>query len=406
MRNFDKITPDGTRDLMFSDCVLRNETLEKATRLFESRGYRQIMTPAIEFYDVFNSASGHFPQQDMYKLSDTHGRLMVLRPDCTIPIARLTATRLTKMPMPLRIFYSQNVYRVNHDLRGKRNEIFQTGVELIGSGSELRSDLEVAELAVSCLSGIAGDNFRIELCHIGYFKAIIDSLEADADTKERIRSSIEKKNYAALSDLLLPYESSRAAQALKKLPRLFGGEEVFDKAYELFDNEAAKQALDYLRKIYEMLRELDLSGRLLIDLGLVAQAEYYTGLLFRGYFGGIGEPVLSGGRYDGLIDDFGANLSATGFGLDVDLACTAAPHNEPPRTGIMVFAPPQLWARSIAYIRELNANGERVENSAFDTPDEALAFARRCKIAQLHVLHDDGNVQIIETAAQKEDATQ
>lgn len=397
MRKFDKITPDGTRDLLFSECVLRNETLAKATELFQDRGYRQIMTPAIEFYDVFSSASGYFPQEEMYKLSDNHGRLMVLRPDCTIPIARLTATRLTTMPMPLRIFYNQNIYRVNHDLRGKRNEIFQTGVELIGSSSVFRSDLEIVELAVSCLSAIGGEDFRIELCHIGYFKALMESLEADDRTKERIRRSVETKNYAQLGDLLLPFKGSRAAYALKHLPRLFGEDEVFEKAYELFDSEAATVALDSLRRVYEMLRELNLSGRVLIDLGLVAQAEYYTGLLFRGYFDGIGEPVLSGGRYGRLINDFGADLTATGFGLDIDLACTAAQRTEPRRTEVIVYAPPELWPQSIAYVRKLNAQGKRVENSTFETLDETVAFAHRCKIEQVHLVNGADDIQIIET---------
>ena len=83
-----------------------------------------------------------------------------------------------------------------------------------------------------------------------------------------------------------------------KTPRLFGGSEVFEKAYELFDENGARESLDYLKTIYEYLQTLGLGDKVIIDLGLVNLAEYYTDLIFRGYFRGIGEQVLSGGRYD------------------------------------------------------------------------------------------------------------
>lgn len=388
MRYYDKMTPDGTRDLLFGECVSRGEAVSRLTTMFRARGYRQVITPAIEFYDVFGSSAAHFPQENMYKLADTRGRLMVIRPDCTIPIARLVATRLAASPMPLRLYYSENVYRVEHDLRGKRNEVFQTGVELIGSNA-LRSDLEIVELAASGLSDIGGERFRIELCHIGYFKALIDSLDAPGETKEQIRQCIEQKNYPALGDLLDPFGAARAALALRYLPRLFGGEEVFEKAYALFDENGARESLDYLRSIYDYLRQLGLEGSVIVDLGLVNQIEYYTGIIFRGYFDGIGEPVLSGGRYDNLISDFGAALPAVGFAVNADLA-SAVIEKQPPQTpDILVFSDEAHLPQAVNYIRSLTDNGLVVESSMFDDYDASADYARRRGIRQLHVVDDD-----------------
>ena len=388
MRYYDKVTPDGTRDLLFGECVSRGEAVSRLTTMFRARGYRQVITPAIEFYDVFGSSAAHFPQENMYKLTDTRGRLMVIRPDCTIPIARLVATRLAASPMPLRLYYSENVYRVEHDLRGKRNEVFQTGVELIGSNA-LRSDLEIVELAASGLSDIGGERFRIELCHIGYFKALIDSLDAPGETKEQIRQCIEQKNYPALGDLLDPFGAARAALALRYLPRLFGGEEVFEKAYALFDENGARESLDYLRSIYDYLRQLGLEGSVIVDLGLVNQIEYYTGIIFRGYFDGIGEPVLSGGRYDNLISDFGAALPAVGFAVHADLA-SAVIEKQPPQTpDILVFSDEAHLPQAVNYIRSLTDNGLVVESSMFDDYDASADYARRRGIRQLHVVDDD-----------------
>ncbi|WP_101909582.1 ATP phosphoribosyltransferase regulatory subunit [Marasmitruncus massiliensis] len=388
MKRYNKSTPDGTRDLLFEECEARDEAVFRLTAMFRSRGYRQVMTPAIEFYDVFGSSGTYFPQENMYKLTDNRGRLMVMRPDCTIPIARLAATRLTAMPMPLRLYYSQNVYRMGHDERGKRDEIFQTGVELIGSNS-LRSDLEIVELAASGLSDLNGESFRLEICHIGYFRALIDSLDTDDATKEEIRQSVEQKNYAALNDLLEQFGSSKAAAALKYLPRLFGGEEVFEKAYSLFDENGAKESLDYLKSIYEDLCQLELEDRVLIDLGLVNQAEYYTGIIFRGYLDGIGEPVLSGGRYDNLIHDFGVSLSATGFAVTVDLVTGAVGHPAQKVPDILVFADENHLPQAINYIKSLAQNGLTVENCVLDDFEAAADYARRRGIAQLHVVDDE-----------------
>lgn len=386
MKLYHKVTPDGTKDRLFDECGLRDEVTGRLTSMFRSRGYRQVMTPAIEFYDVFNRALAHYPPEDMYKLTDTQGRLMVLRSDCTIPIARLAATRLVGMPMPLRLYYSQNVYRVEHSMRGKPHEILQAGVELIGSNS-LRSDLEIVEMAAFGL-GDLGSGFRIELCHIGYFKALIDSLEADADTKELIRQSIEQKNYASLGDLLEQFGDSRAAAALKYLPRLFGGEEVFDKAYDLFDENGAAQSLDYLQSICHYLRELGLWEHVIIDLGLVNQAEYYTGLIFRGYLDGVGEPVLSGGRYDNLINDFGEALPAIGFAYLIDSMTQAMERGAPAPSDILVFSDDDHLAEALNYTKSLGDNGLVAENSVFDDFDAAKAYAKDAGIREIHVVDD------------------
>ena len=387
MRYYDKITPDGTKDLLFGECEQRSQVTKTLKDLFTAQGYRRVMTPALEFYDVFGkSAAKYLPKESMYKLTDHKGRLMVLCPDCTVPVARLTATRLKGMPMPLRLFYNHNIYRMFPELKGKSTEINQVGIELIG-GEKLRSDLEVVELAARCLSTIGNGKYRLELCDIGYFKAIMNSLDVDEDTKEEIRYQIEQKNYASLTDMLGKYKDSKAAQALLKLPRLFGGAEVFEKAYELFDENGAKESLDYLKGIYEYLQELGLGDRVIIDLGLVNLAEYYTGIIFRGYFHGIGEQVLSGGRYDQLLHDFGVEECSVGFGINVDLASQKVKTVEENIPEVLVFAPDtKFLAKAVHHRRE---QGMLTENCVFDTMEEAFDYAKMRGIPKVHLVGDD-----------------
>lgn len=390
MRYYDKITPDGTKDLLFGECEQRSQVTKTLKDLFTAQGYRRVMTPALEFYDVFGkSAAKYLPKESMYKLTDHKGRLMVLCSDCTVPVARLTATRLKGMPMPLRLFYNHNIYRMFPELKGKSTEINQVGIELIG-GEKLRSDLEVVELAARCLSTIGNGKYRLELCDIGYFKAIMNSLDVDEDTKEEIRYQIEQKNYASLTDMLGKYKDSKAAQALLKLPRLFGGAEVFEKAYELFDENGAKESLDYLKGIYEYLQELGLGDRVIIDLGLVNLAEYYTGIIFRGYFHGIGEQVLSGGRYDQLLHDFGVEECSVGFGINVDLASQKVKTVEENIPEVLVFAPDtKFLAKAVHHRRELEDQGMLTENCVFDTMEEAFDYAKMRGIPKVHLVGDD-----------------
>lgn len=387
MKYYNKVTPEGTKDYVFDECSCRSYVTDILKTVFKERGYRRVMTPSIEFYDVFGASAEYLPQETMYKLMDHKGRLMVLCPDGTIPIARLTATRLLHMEMPLRLYYSHNVYRMANGLRGQSSEIYQCGVELIGSGS-IRSDLEIMEMVASSLEQISnGDGYRLELCHIGYFKILIEHLGADEETQEEIRRSIEQKNFASLNDLLDQFPQNKAATALKYLPRLFGGEEVFEQAYALFDEAGARESLDYLHNIYNSLQLLGLGDKVIVDLGLVNQAEYYTGIIFRGYFNEIGEPVLSGGRYDKLLSDFGAALPAIGFAVNVDLASSIVEKHPPLTADVLVMAADETYlVKAIRYRKQLIDKGQIVENCVLENREDAVQYAMRCGIAQLHII--------------------
>ena len=140
--------------------------------------------------------------------------------------------------------------------------------------------------------------------------------------------------------------------------------------------------------IYENLCQLGLKDRVLIYLGLVNQAEYYTGIIFRGYLDGIGEPVLSGGRYDNLINDFGASLCAIGFAVTVDLVTEAIGTRNQKIADALVFAEETYLPKSIRYMNGLIQNGMTVENCVLDDFESAVEHARLCGIKQLHVVDD------------------
>lgn len=328
MGNYKLVTPEGTRDYLFHESTSRSHTAEELCALFEKSSYSRVITPGIEYLDTFLAKNHTIPVEDMYKLSDSNGRLMVLRPDSTTPIARLCATRLKNESLPIRLFYSQAVYSATRQMSGKQNEILQTGVELVGL-TDKASDLEVLSLAIKSLKTLSPKGLRLELGHIGLFAELADALSLDAEKREQLRSLIEGKNYPALNDMLDKMGDSNAVFALKQLPRLFGGDEVFTLARDIFKGEKSLELLSYLKSVYDILKKSCLDGEITVDLGIVNRTDYYTGIVFKGYLEGfLGEAVLSGGRYDNLMGAFGRDMGAIGFAVNIDSVSAALEHQD------------------------------------------------------------------------------
>lgn len=389
MKNYDLITPEGTKDLLFGECVVRRNIENTLLKLFKSRGYSEMITPGLEFFDVFNMKSRYFPQETLYKMTDSKGRLLVMRPDSTMPIARVVATRLKDAELPLKLCYNQTVYRNESALKGRSDETVQAGIELIGSEMKM-ADLEVISAAVDSLNAF-GLEYSLELGHIGVFKALVDRLEADEADKEYIRKLIENKNFPALNDFLDTFGNTGVTAALKKLPALFGGEEIFEKAEELIPDENVKRILDELREVYRDTAEIcGKDGNITVDLGLVNKTDYYTGLIIKGYLKGHGEEVISGGRYDKLISDFGYDIPAVGFAVNVNAVSKVIERNgilpAEPSTDVIVFAEEGCEVAAIKQARELREQGFIVENALFGDIEFVREYAKEKESARLSLL--------------------
>ena len=344
--NYTINTPEGTRDRLFAECRDRRRVQSALTAQFRRRGYAEVSTPEVEFYDLFLQSGNPMPQEAMLKLIDRSGKIMVMRPDCTAPIARVAATKLQTMPLPQRLYYDQTVFRSGAEHRGGSSEIAQCGVELIGAAGG-KADLEMVALAVDALRSCGVARFHVELGHAGFFRALAARMDMDGETVEQMRQLIEGKNFAALNDLLEPYQGQSAYAALKRLSRLFGGVGVLDEAEALAGEH---ETLEYLRSLWTELEAAGYGNYLRFDLGLVHQIDYYTGVVFRGYVEGAGNAVLSGGRYDGLAAAFGRSAPATGFAIDVDAVAACLEAEEPPKLEVLVHFGPGQLARALAAV--------------------------------------------------------
>ncbi len=393
MKRYDLITPEGTRDLLFEECLARRSVEKRLKELFSAFGYSEVVTPGLEFYDVFSGSTRNFRTENLYKTFDSKGRIIVMRPDSTIPIARLVATRLKDAKLPLRLYYNQRIYENNALLKGRSDEIVQAGIELIGGKNSKRADYEVLCTAVEALAMFDKDNFRLELGHIGYFKELVAKLGADDDVREEIRMLISTKNYPALNDLLTTFGDNDVTKALKQLPRLFGGAEVFEKAADIYTDEKITAILDELKEEYERLISLGYEGKISVDLGIVSHTDYYTGIVFKGYLSEVGKYVLNGGRYNKLMSEFGFDSPAVGFGVNVDAVARhltkIGESFELKTADAVVYGEKGFVVEAIAYAKKLTEQGMTVENSLFDTAEETKEYAASKGIAKLIIVGKD-----------------
>ena len=187
---------------------------------------------------------------------------------------------------------------------------------------------------------------------------------------------------------------SEAAEALRRLPRLFGGEEILREAQSLCHREQSRAALQHLAWLYRSLQELGLGEQVMIDLGLVHRNEYYTGVIFRGYMEGSGDTVVSGGRYDTLLQQFGSPHPATGFGVNVDAVIKGMLDKgqvEPPMLPeALVFAEDGCEAAALIKVRTLTDEGVLAEFSLQESREDALRYAQERGIPLVYIVSAGG----------------
>mgnify|MGYP001263628745 CR=1 FL=1 len=311
--------PAGVRDYL-PEAAERLRHIERRVLECMGRwGYREIVTPTLEYYDTVGMASSTSDAR-LFKLLDKRGVTLVLRSELTAPIARVVATLLGDEPLPLRLSYSANVFRAMEDEAGRDAEFHQTGVELVGDASA-EADAEVIALAIASLEAAGIGSFKIALGHVGYLNGLLrEALADDPETQVALKECLLRRDHVGYRDRIarLPV-SEEIRRELEDLLRLRSGREICEQAARLASVPArggeVREALDHLCRIWGALCDYGVSEHVLIDLTLIGDFSYYTGMIFEGYAAELGFPVVSGGRYDNLLAQFGRPAPATGFAL-------------------------------------------------------------------------------------------
>jgi ATP phosphoribosyltransferase regulatory subunit len=309
--------PLGMRDTLPQLYETKSKIRDSIGGVMKSWGFQFIETPTLEYYETIGAASAILDQQ-LFKLLDKEGHTLVLRPDMTAPIARVAASKIFNKNYPLRLAYSENVYRAQHREGGRPAEFEQIGVELIGDET-VSADGEIIALMVSSLKEIGLEDFQISIGHIGFLKELFLQILGTEERAETLMKFLYEKNYVGYREHVKSLSLSTIdKQRLLDFLNLRGSIEVINQAMDLVEYDQGKESVLQLKKLWETMKDYGNQEILKFDLTLVSHMNYYTGILFEVYAKLVGFPIGNGGRYDGLFQKFGKKTSATGFALRLD----------------------------------------------------------------------------------------
>ncbi len=353
--------PTGMQDTLPGECEARN-TLEAGFRsLFRAYGYHEIRTPILEYYDTLSEKPYGYRPEHVWKTFDGSGRILTLRPDSTIPAARIAAGPMRDAEYPIRLCYLQSATAYQMDTLSMLCEQPQAGVELMGEDGSL-ADAEVIELAVKCLRGSGLKNWQIELGQAAFFTGFLREAGLTDAQAHEVRQLVERKDSFGIQ-MYLQQESvpEDVTGRLMRLPRLYGDASILDEAEALTKAPECRAALAGLREVIANLRAMGCDADVTVDLGMAQEAGYYSGIIFRGHAAGAGQPILSGGRYDGLTERFGRKMPAVGFALMTKLLMIALERQgvrfEAPRTDVLIGCDPACAGDALREAAKLRAEG-------------------------------------------------
>lgn len=312
-------TPEGVRDIYNSEAKRKLVLQNSLCSAMEAYGYDPIQTPSFEFFDIFSRDIGTTPSKDLYKFFDKDGETLVLRPDMTPSVARCAAKYYMEDERPLRFYYLGNTFVNNHgSYQGRLNETTQIGAEFIGDPG-VEADAEVVALISDCLYKAGLKNFQISIGQVDFFKSLLDSAGVEPEDEVALRELISKKNFFGVEEFLdEKHYPESISEILKRLPNMFGNTEVLKEAKSLTDDKRALASIDRLEQLYKVLCVYGLETQVSFDLGMLSKYKYYTGIIIKAYTYGLGEPIVTGGRYDRLLSSFGKSAAAVGFVIGVD----------------------------------------------------------------------------------------
>ena len=280
--------------------------------LYEAAGCRKYHMGRFEEYSLYQANRSFLSSEQVITFTDLDGRLLALKPDVTLSIAK------TAQPAPgetLRYYYHENVYRPSAESHTFK-EIGQMGLEFLGGVGEAEVQQAVCLAAQSL--GQLGTDWVLEVSHMGYLFGLLDALQVPEDARAGLLRKLGQKNAHELRAAALAAGLDEdAADTLCRVLTLCGGyADTLPRAEALCRNEAMRAAVAELQGLAGPLEQA--GGAIRLDLTLAGEMEYYNGLVFQGYLKALPRPLLKGGRYDLLMQQFTPGAGAIGFAVYLD----------------------------------------------------------------------------------------
>ena len=301
---------------MINEKILKNEERAVYTlrTLYDRFGYHHYKMSKFEEYDFYAKNKDFLISDGIVTFTDRTGKLLALKPDVTLSIVKNSKDDAMAVE---KFYYNESVYRVGKGSSSFK-EIMQTGLECIGNVG-LYESAEVLMLAIKSLV-LMHEACVLDLSHAGLLSALLDQLQNANAIKATLLEAIARKNVDLANELF-----ARGDISEKELALLAALASDYDSAKALKDalspylwSENAVKAFEEFYEILTTLEALSLGRYLNISFSLIENTSYYSGIVFQGYIKGIADRVLSGGRYDGLMQKLGKKASAIGFAVYLD----------------------------------------------------------------------------------------
>ena len=301
-------TVRGMRDFLPEEAKMMRYVEDKARKTAELYGYREIMTPVVESYELLAAKAGEEVRLRMYAFKDLGERKVALRPEFTPSVARLVATTLKNEPKPFRLFCVGSLYRYDEPQQGRYREFWQSNFELMGS-SNPEADAEILILTDSLMKSIGLKNYTFKVSHVGILRGIMNQEKLDEKTQNQVMQLMDKTQY---DDALKLVEKAGASESclttFRKLVKLKGRKisEVVQKIkMSVNQYENAVAAAENLQEILKLVSYSNCKIEISVDAGFARGLEYYTGIIFEINVPELEKALAGGGRYDRLIELFG-----------------------------------------------------------------------------------------------------
>lgn len=312
------VTPRGFRDVLFDEARERECVTAAINAVFGAWGYEPVETPAVEEYRTLEAGSGGALDRTAFRLFDLDGTLLALRPEMTVPIARVVATRLTDTPGPHRIRYAADVFREHASLRGQARQFTQVGIEFVGARGPA-ADAEVVLLLIEALRAAGLRSFLVGIGTAEVLRALVERAGGPAEWQEAAIAAAQARNLVELDRLADRDDLDPAlATALREVPRTRGGAEALERCDELASACGCPGAVCDLREVWRTLESLGVSDEVQVDFGIMRSFGYYTGMQLEAYAPGLGLPLAGGGRYALPLAAFDRPAPAAGFALGLE----------------------------------------------------------------------------------------
>lgn len=297
---------------MNANLINENSIVSNLINIYERFGFKKIKLSKFEDYNLYNNNKDFLQTEHILTFMNLNGNLKSLRPDVTLSIVKKVLKDNEKETQ--KIYYIEDIYKI---VSNEYEEIPQVGVEIIGKLNNY-SNLEIISMAIESLKSI-NKNYILEISNIDFISAIFDEINLEENLKIEILNNIYLKNKHDLEKLLNKNVYNKYKKYILSFIELSGNyKDILKKLKSLIINKKMQKSYEELKSlsfVFELYNNFD---KILLDFSIESQLGYYNGIIFKGYIKGNNDIILSGGRYDKLLNKFNSNKNAIGFAIYMD----------------------------------------------------------------------------------------